>query len=134
MNRFSLHWHDFTSQTNVHVFAQIASQIHVHCNVTSPWVAGHIEQGPPSGDREHFISHWHVHLYPHHPAEGCWGCQPWGNERGTQAFAEVKTTWKLHLWPQSKAGNKIAWISPVGKVIQAVSMSLFYLLLNFAAK
>lgn len=64
--------------------------IRVHCNVISPWVASHIEQGPPTGDREHFISHWHVHLYPHRPAEGCWSCQPWGNERGTQALPESK--------------------------------------------
>lgn len=79
-------WHDFTSQSNVRLFTQVASQIREHCNVISPWVAGHIEQGPPSGDREHFISHWHVHLYPRHPAEGCWGCQPWGNERGNLSF------------------------------------------------
>lgn len=49
------------------------------------------------------------------PLRGCWACQPWGNEKGTQAFTRVKTTWKLHLWPQSKAGNRITWISPVGE-------------------
>lgn len=32
-------------------------------------------------------------------------------KKGTQAFTRVKTTWKLHLWPQSKTGNKIALIS-----------------------
>lgn len=114
---FLAYWHNFTSQSNVCVFTQVASQIRVHSNVISSWVARHTEQGPPSGDREHFISHWHVHLYPHHPAEGCWGCQPWGNERGTQNVARTR---KLHLWPQSKAGNKIAGISPIGKVIHVV--------------
>lgn len=101
LSRFSAifsqqHRLDFTSQSNVCVFTQVASQICVHHNVVSPWVAGHIEHGPPSGDREHFISHWHVHLYPHHPAEGCWGLssvEKWKrNSSSSRSQNNVKTT------------------------------------------
>lgn len=88
-------FHLISLQSQMPMFShRVASQIRVHRNVISPWVAGHIEEGPPSGDREHFISHWHVHLYPHHPAEGCWGCQPWGKKKRKKK--------ELELLPESK--------------------------------
>lgn len=107
---------DFTSQSNVHVLTQVASQIRARHGVISPWVAGHIEAGPPTGDREHFISHWHVHLYPHRPAGGCRACQPWGNKerkgkKKNSGLCQSQNNMKTTLWPQYKASNKIAWIS-----------------------
>lgn len=77
----------------VHVLTQVSSQVHAHCSVISPWVAGYVKVGPPTGEREHFISRRHTHLYPHCPAGGCWACQPWGGGRNgsrTGALPESK--------------------------------------------
>lgn len=93
----------------------LSSQVRAHCSVISPWVAGHIKVGPPTGEREHFISHWHVHLYPHRPAGGCWACQPWGEtgkkkKKGTQASTTVKTTWRNRTCERStKLLTKFFW-------------------------
>lgn len=56
-----------------HASAQVTSQSGVHCNVISPWAASHIKQRPPPGEGEHFISYWHIHLYPCHSIEGLLG-------------------------------------------------------------
>lgn len=100
-----------------HVPTQVSSQVHAHCSVISPWVAGYIKVGPPTGEREHFISRRHVHLYPHCPAGGCWACQPWGGgkESRTGACTWVETTRAVHTWDtlescQQNHLNELRWI------------------------